>query len=254
MLTRLKSIARFLRQVRRAGRFSRDYSQMYFGGASPPPVGKLEQYFDANLEGPGLWKWRHYFPIYERHFAKFIGTDCHIAEVGIYSGGSLPMWKSYFGDKARIYGVDIEKDCRQYEGDRVKVFIGDQADRQFWERFRSDVPALNVLIDDGGHEPEQQIVTLEENLPYLRCGGVYLCEDIHGSGNPFASYISGLQRDLHSMGPRLDNGHLSTRTTRFQSAIASIHVYPFCVVIEKTSAPVGHLEAPKHGTQWQPFL
>jgi hypothetical protein len=30
---------------------------------------QFEEYFDANKQGRGIWKWRHYFQIYERHFA-----------------------------------------------------------------------------------------------------------------------------------------------------------------------------------------
>ena len=92
----------------------------------------LRAYFDAHREGPGLWKWLHYFDIYDRHFAKFRGREVHVLEIGIYSGGSLAMWKDYFGAEGRIYGVDIEEACRAYEDDVTKVFIGDQADRQFW--------------------------------------------------------------------------------------------------------------------------
>src|SRR5580692_5380159 len=62
--------------------------------------GRLGAYFDAHASGPGLWKWRHYFPIYERHFAPFVGRQPHVVEIGIYSGGSLPMWLDYFGDGA----------------------------------------------------------------------------------------------------------------------------------------------------------
>jgi hypothetical protein len=54
------------------------------------------------------------------------------------------------------------------------VFVGDQADRSFWKRVKQEVPNLGVVIDDGGHIPEQQIVTLEEMFPHLRPGGVYL--------------------------------------------------------------------------------
>src|SRR4051812_2508259 len=57
----------------------------------------LLQYFDAHTEGPGIWKFRHYFEIYQRHFAKFVGQDVHVVEIGVYSGGSLNMWKEYFG-------------------------------------------------------------------------------------------------------------------------------------------------------------
>jgi hypothetical protein len=110
-------------------------------------------------------------------------------EIGVYSGGSLDIWRNYFGPKAIIYGVDIAPDCRTYENDGIKIFIGDQADRSFWREFRRGVPTLDIVIDDGGHQPEQQIASLEELLPFLRPGGVYFCEDVHGMYNEFASYV-----------------------------------------------------------------
>jgi len=72
--------------------------------------------------------------------------------------------------------------------------IGDQADRRFWKRFKQEHPRIDVLIDDGGHEPEQQLVTLEEMLPHLRPGGVYICEDVHGERNRFNAYVHGVAR------------------------------------------------------------
>ena len=84
-----------------------------------------------------------------------------------------------------------------FENEFTKIFIGDQADPAAWKRFRASTPAIDVLIDDGGHGPEQQIVTLEETLPFLRPGGVYLCEDVHGVDNRFAAYayaLGGRQR------------------------------------------------------------
>ena len=157
----------------------------------------LQEFFDNRKQGPGIWKWNHYFDIYDRHFRRFRGQEVHVLEIGIYSGGSLEMWCDYFGPKARIYGVDIEFACRAYENDNVKIFIGDQADRMFWREFRRKVPALDIVIDDGGHHPKQQIVSLEELLPFLRPGGVYFCEDVHGGFNRFASYIHGLGHRLN---------------------------------------------------------
>ena len=93
------------------------------------------------------------------------------------------MWRSYLGAKCQIYGVDIEPACRAYESEQVKVLIGDQSDRSFWRRFRETVPKLDIIVDDGGHLPEQQIVTLEELLPHLKPAGVYLCEDICKTGH-----------------------------------------------------------------------
>jgi hypothetical protein len=209
----------------------------------------LRQHFDAHREGPGIWKWRHYFDIYHRHLAKFVGVPTQ----GVYSGGSLRMWKQYFGDRCRIVGIDIEPACRVYADDRVDIFIGDQANRQFWADFRRQVPSFDVVLDDGGHEPEQQMVTLEETLPYLRPGGVYICEDIHGIGNRFAAFAHSLADNLNAAQWNPAQG-TACDATPFQASIHSVHCYPFVVVIETNPTPVSTLVAPKHGTQWQPFL
>jgi hypothetical protein len=57
--------------------------------------------------------------------------------------------------------VDINPDCKLYERDGFKVFIGDQADRSFWRDFCTKVPKLDIVIDDGGRKYEQQVVSLD---------------------------------------------------------------------------------------------
>lgn len=258
MFNPLKRAASWLRRLsmfRRGEKFAAAMASD-FPAAAPPPKTSLEQYFDANQEGPGLWKWRHYFEIYERHFGKFVGRDVHVVEVGVYSGGSLPMWQQYFGPGCRVYGVDIEDACRGYEGPSVRVFVGDQADRAFWRTFRGEVPRVDIFIDDGGHTPQQQRVTLEEMLPHLAPGGVYLCEDIHAAGNEFAAYVAGLCDALNQnkgSGFHKDRQALEVPCSGFQRRVHSIHHYPFATVIEVRDSAVGRMSAPKHGTQWQPF-
>jgi hypothetical protein len=210
-------------------------------------------YFNAHTEGPGVWKFLHYFDIYHRHFCKFVGREVHVLEVGIYSGGSLRMWREYFGKACRVYGVDINEACMAYKDEAIEVFIGDQADRSFWARIKQAVPQIDILIDDGGHLPEQQRITLEEMLPYIAPGGVYLCEDILGVFNPFAAYIQGLASGLNFESrvetPENTPG-LAFTSSNVQAAISSIHLYPFAAVIEKREHNVDRLFAPKHGTQW----
>ena len=168
------------------------------------------------------------------------------------------MWKAYFGPKCHVYGVDIEEACKVYEDDRTKIFIGDQADRNFWRRFREEAPVIDIVIDDGGHLPEQQIVTLEEMLPHLRPGGVYLCEDATGVFNHYISYVHGLAHNLNACDIKqfanATNKQLLIQPNEFQRAIRSIHLYPFVTVFEKASGSIDNLVCPKHGTQWQPFL
>ncbi len=213
----------------------------------------LRKYFDAHKEGNGIWKWYHYFDIYHRHFEKFRGKEVHIVEVGIYSGGSLEMWRQYFGDKCVVYGVDIQKECLVYKKEGIDIFIGDQADRSFWKEFRAKVPRVDIVVDDGGHQSEQQIVTLEELLPVVSNGGVYLCEDVHGSWNNFSDYVHGLQKELNHY-DSVPDGIFSSINSPFQQNIHSLHIYPYSVVIEKQAADVPKLSAPRHGTKWEPVL
>src|SRR5262249_55001863 len=151
-----------------------------------------------------------------------------------------------------VHGIDIEPACKVYEGDAITVHIGDQADRNFWARFKAEVPRVDILIDDGGHTPEQQRITLEEMLPHLSPGGVFICEDIHGAGNPFGAYVRSLSVGLDAFA-REAGDELASAATPLQGAIESISFAPYIVAIERRRAPIQRLSAPRHGTQWQPF-
>lgn len=220
----------------------------------PSQTSPLFKYFSEHREGRGVWKFNHYFESYERHFSRFRGQEVHVLEIGVYSGGSLEMWKNYFGPASKIYGVDINRHCKEYESDSVRVFIGNQGDREFWRGFREEVPTLDIVIDDGSHIPQQQIVSLEELLPHLRPSGVYICEDVHGPFNEFSAYLCGLGQDLNSAQFKGDPGDNErcwiSSANELQSAIAGIHFYPYMAAIERTSAPVVELIAPKRGTEW----
>ena len=98
--------------------------------AGEPCMNDIEKYFKENT-ALSIHKWQHYFDVYDRHFSRFRDTDVHIVEFGVSEGGSLQMWKNYFGPKCKIYGVDINPYCKELEEDRIRIFIGDQEDRQF---------------------------------------------------------------------------------------------------------------------------
>jgi len=214
----------------------------------------LRDYFESHTQGRGIWKWQHYFEIYHRHFQKFVGRPVNVLEIGIFSGGSLGMWKNYFGDKCHIHGVDIQPECLAYQSDSVTVVIGDQGDRGFWKEFKAKAPRLDVVIDDGSHRPEDQIVTFEELLPQLNPGGVYVCEDVHDTTNRFAQYLNGFAANLNASDLDWQDDKISSPATPFQAAIHSVHLYPYVVVIEKTESRVQQFVGPKHGTEWQPFI
>jgi hypothetical protein len=143
----------------------------------------LEKYFTENT-GRLIHKWQHYFEIYDRHFSRFRGKAVNVVEFGVSQGGSLQMWKHYFGPAARIFGVDINPHCKQLEEDRIRVLIGDQGDPAFLKSVAAEIPRIDILIDDGGHTMKQQINTFEALFPRIEAEGVYLCEDLHTSYLP----------------------------------------------------------------------
>jgi SAM-dependent methyltransferase len=204
------------------------------------PANPLAEYFFHN-PGRLIHKWHHYFEIYHRHFAAFRGRSPVVLEIGVFHGGSLQMWREYFGPGARIVGIDIDPRCRALEEPpSITVFTGDQADRGFLASVRERLPRIDILIDDGGHMMAQQTVTFEELYPHLQPEGIYLCEDLHtsliehfgggyGSKDSFLEYTKALVDSLYvwyTKDPRL----VPRPTTRSTFAL---HFYDSVVVMEK---------------------
>ena len=151
----------------------------------------LEGYFRAN-QGRLIHKWIHYFDIYDRHFSPYRGRKVNIVEFGVSQGGSLQMWRDYFGRQATITGVDVDPRCAELTDKGVNVVIGDQEDRKFLNDLADRVGEIDIVIDDGGHTMGQQIATFEELWPRVRDGGIFLVEDLHTSYWP--KYGGGYKR------------------------------------------------------------
>lgn len=208
----------------------------------------FEQFFNQHT-GRLVHKWCHYFEIYDRHFARFRGQPITIVEFGVSQGGSIQMWRHYFGPQVRIFGVDINPNCKQFEEPGVQIFIGDQGDREFLRKMAETLPTIDVLIDDGGHTMEQQIRTYKALFPKVAPNGVYLCEDLHtsywrefGGGyrrhSTFIEFAKGFVDALnawHSREPQ------RLAVSDFTRSVHSVHFYDSVVVVEKRP-----MEPPTH--------
>ena len=112
-----------------------------------------------------------YFEIYDDLFKKYRGKNITFVEIGVLGGGSLFMWREFFGPEARIIGVDLNPNAKKWEEEGFEIFIGSQSDETFWKNFRETVGMVDVVLDDGGHTYEQQIVTTEMLLGNIKdCG------------------------------------------------------------------------------------
>jgi hypothetical protein len=192
-------------------------------------------------EGNLIHKWDHYFEIYERYFEKYRGCEVNLLEIGVSQGGSIQMWKKYFGDKLKIYSVDINPECTKFKDLTTKLYIGSQEDPSFLKKLKDELPPMDIIIDDGGHTMKQQIMTFEYLYLKLKDNGIYLVEDTHtsywntyGGGlkkrGTFIEYSKNIIDSLH-------NGHLASTEKllhkEFAKHINSISYYDSIVVFEK---------------------
>ncbi len=58
-------------------------------------------------------KWKQYFEIYLKVFGKFRKKKITFVEIGTAMGGSLFMWRKFFGYKARIIGIDLNPEAKK---------------------------------------------------------------------------------------------------------------------------------------------
>lgn len=135
--------------------------------------GDLLNIFTKGCKHP-VHKWHHYLPIYEKYFSEFRDTPFRFLEIGVSQGGSIDMWREYFGDQAIIYGIDIDENCTSFNGLSGQIRIGSQSDESFLLEVVEEMGGLDVVLDDGSHKMKDITATLEILFPLLNERGGYI--------------------------------------------------------------------------------
>jgi hypothetical protein len=197
----------------------------------------LHRLFYGN-QGPIVNKWKHYLSIYEKYFAPFRNKPGRFLEIGVFKGGSMRLWRQYFGPEAIIFGIDIDPECAVFNGQHAQVRIGSQDDPVFLDRIVSEMGGLDIVVDDGSHVSPHQIASFKFLFPRLSQGGIYICEDLHSNywrgwhqggyrrSSTFVEACKRLVDDIHSDFHSHGSSPISTE-------IVAIHFYNSMVVIEK---------------------
>ena len=155
-------------------------------------------------------KYSSYFDAYEELLSRYRGKPIVFIEVGVFHGGSLFMWRKFFGPDARIIGIDLNPAAKKWEKYGFEIYIGNQADPDFWDGLFKLTGDVDVVLDDGGHANDQQIVTAVHCVPHIRDGGAMIVEDTHTSyfprfGNPsnrsFISFAKTLIDSINARSP-----------------------------------------------------
>jgi len=126
--------------------------------------------------------WPNYFEAYHNHWQRYVGKEVVFMEIGVQSGGKIPLLRNYFGTGLTYIGIDINPTTKMFDNaDWVKIEIGNSEDPAFWNRMREKYPKVDLFLDDGGHTMNQQRVAMKEMLPHVQSNGVYMCEDLSTS-------------------------------------------------------------------------
>lgn len=200
----------------------------------------LHKYF-LNNGGKVIHKWIHYFDIYERYFNQYVDKPILMIEIGVFKGGSIDMWKEYFGPKSTIVGIDINPDCKRFErkDDGIFIEIGDQSDVNFLQSVIDKYGNPDIVLDDGSHIMNHLIKTFEFLYYKVKDKGTYMVEDLHTAY--WSEYDGGLKRDntfiefsknkIDEINAQHSRGAQSI--TEFTKTTQSMHVYDSIVVFEK---------------------
>jgi len=121
--------------------------------------------------------YHNYAVKYDKLLSPFRESYKSILEIGVAQGQSVRMWAEYFPN-AVIHGADISpasKICESYS-DRIKFHLTDQSNLSQLKNLEQFSP-FDLIIDDGNHFWYEQILTFNTLFPYLKSGGIYICED-----------------------------------------------------------------------------
>jgi hypothetical protein len=215
--------------------FGPDQQQIFQTQAKP---GSVAGAFFENRGRP-VDKWHHYLDIYDRHFSQFKERPIFFLEIGVCDGGSLDMWRRYFGDQAVIVGIDIDEQCAKRVDAPNVVRIGSQDDLKFLQGIISEFGNPDVVLDDGSHLGAHQRASFDALFDVVKNDGLYVIEDLHTSywtgweggfrrRNTGIEFVKQMIDDVHGWYHKRPKGVVSG------DMVGGVHLYDSIVVIEKT--------------------
>ena len=118
--------------------------------------------------------------IYDDFFINKRNDVLKVLEIGIDKGNSLRMWRDYFPN-AIIYGLDVQTH-QFFTEERISTHYANQSSEDDINSFINQFGGeFDVIIDDGGHDPIYQQISLGFLFKHLKSDGVYIVEDLHTS-------------------------------------------------------------------------
>jgi hypothetical protein len=158
--------------------FEKEFMRKAFSTSDPDSFEKVLQKYGAidTLYGTDKNTSHSYGAVYSSLFEEFKEKPVDLLEIGFACGASLLAYAEYF-QKASIYGLDIE-DHRLAEVNkhpRIHTLICDAIKNK--NVFQKE---YDIIIEDASHEFQDQIQHFFDFAPFIKPGGCYIIEDVHG--------------------------------------------------------------------------
>jgi hypothetical protein len=140
------------------------------------------------------YSFHHYTNVYEPLLNSRRFSTRSFLEIGVAQGASLRTFRDFFPN-AKVFGLDIYPESVLKEP-RINVVIGNSSDKEPFLEVNNlnGGQKLDVVIDDGSHNPADQIRSFELLWPMLSEGGLYMIEDVPGE--------EGLKNELSKIVPK----------------------------------------------------
>jgi hypothetical protein len=134
-------------------------------------------------KGTQHFEYHSYTETYQKLFYPLKDEKIKMLEIGVadprFPGASIQMWTEFFSNIDFI-GFDINQDCKKYEKENVRIFIGDQSVTEDLNQCVSEYGGdYDIIIDDGLHTHFHHIKSFEALYPHLKENGLYIIEDLH---------------------------------------------------------------------------
>ncbi|GAB4818003.1 hypothetical protein N2152v2_005049 [Parachlorella kessleri] len=210
--------------------------------------------------------------LYSRYFGHLRDEPIKLLEIGLgcnmaYGPGkSLELWRKLF-PRATISFIESDVECAEKYKQSVEreaggtLYMGDQKDAKLLAKIVADAHQAgqyDIIIDDGGHNPTVQLVSLQGLWPALKSGGAYVEEDVHPTyfrGDTFQGFYNATGPTFMGWGVASSDecdSFVNNYTSAFSSAVTrSLGWRFYCLALKAGTDKVSGSNARKSAHQYQ---
>lgn len=203
-------------------------------------------FFNAGLKSDKITHhgYHRIYPWFLNHFRNY--EKVNLLEIGVDEQNSIHLWLDFFPE-AEITVMDI--DDKNVQSCRF-VKLDQSSEKELVKYAKDNNEQHHIIVDDGSHVPEHQMLTLIQLWKTLKPGGVYIIEDIETSywgnsdiyGYKFNSdefnFVQKVINSIHEVNSEFFADESNLRKGDFGNLMKEVEMISFahnCIILIKKS-------------------